>query len=453
MSDVATLAQQFAIQSHQRIDQRRKYTGQPYEVHLKAVAELVREVSGDARMIAAAWLHDTVEDTPTTLEDIEDSFGGDVAGLVSELTDVSNPGDGNRAVRKALDRAHLARACARAKTVKLADLIDNCRDICKHDPKFARVFVLEMVDLLQVLSDGDARLYARALKLAQKSAEALGIHVVLPGQGPEVDEPPDLLAQRYAKHQRVLGIFTRAFTAQEIAQPLRCFEAARDGNTVSAVLIEHDLEVAGILRGGAVVAYVRRADLDERRCGAVARSFGDGQLLAADASLTDVISVLTRHDHCFVAHLDQITAVVGRDQMQSPVVRMWLFGLVTLIETDLSEHIRARWPAEEWEKLLPPQRLEKARTLFEERRRRGQHPRLLDCLQLPDKGQLLSQDTDELEAMGFRTKGAAKRAFKELESLRNNLAHAQDIVSHDWAQIARLSRRLEELSTLDSLPS
>ena len=447
MSNLVTLAQQFAIQSHQRIDQRRKYTGQPYEVHLKAVAELVQEVSSDPDMIAAAWLHDTVEDTPTTIEDIEDSFGSDVATLVGELTDVSNPGDGNRAARKSIDRAHLARACVRAKTVKLADLIDNCRDICKHDPRFARVFVLEMVDLLQVLTEGDARLHARAVKLAQKSAVDLGVHVVLPGQGPEVDEPPELFGQRYAKHQRVLSLFTRAFTAQEIAQPLRCFGAARDGNEVAAVLLEHDLEVAGILRAGAVVAYVRSADLDERRCGAVARSFGHGQLLAVDASLTDVISVLTRHDHCFVAHLDQVTAFVGRDQMQSPVVRMWLFGLVTFVEMELTALIRSRWPAGEWQELLPQRRLQKAQTLFEERRRRGQHPQLLDCLQLPDKSQLLAQDADELEAMGFRTRGAAKRVFKDLESLRNNLAHAQDIISHDWAQIARLSRRLEELTT------
>ena len=151
-----------------------------------------------------------------------------------------------------------------------------------------------------------------------------------------------------------------------------------------------------------------------------------------------------------MANLDQITAFVSRDQMQSPVVRMWLFGLVTFIEMELTEHIRSQWPGGEWRQLLSAQRLQKARTLFEERRRRGQHPQLLDCLQLPDKGHLLAQDAKELEARGFQTRGAAKRAFKELESLRNNLAHAQDIVSHDWAQIARLSRRLEELSTASS---
>ena len=55
------------------------------------------------------------------------------------------------------------------------------------------------------------------------------------------------------------------------------------------------------------------------------------------------------------------------------------------------------------------------------------------------------QSPDQLKDFGFKTKSAARRAIKELESLRNNLAHSQDIVTHDWAQIARMTQRLHEL--------
>src|SRR5262249_6200576 len=81
---------------HRRIDHRRKYSKQPYDVHLKAVAELVAAVTDDPEMIAAAWLHDVVEDTPVTLDDVEKEFGAAVARLVDGLTDVSRPGDGHR---------------------------------------------------------------------------------------------------------------------------------------------------------------------------------------------------------------------------------------------------------------------------------------------------------------------------------------------------------------------
>lgn len=168
MTDLVQRARAFAVDAHRQINHRRKYSRQPYEVHLQAVAELVASVTSQPEMLAAAWLHDTVEDTPVTLDAVLQEFGAGVAALVGDLTDVSRPGDGNRTVRKAIDREHTARASPRAKTVKLADLIDNLRDIVPGDPGFARVFLAEAQALLAVLGDGDARL----LELAEREVAA-----------------------------------------------------------------------------------------------------------------------------------------------------------------------------------------------------------------------------------------------------------------------------------------
>ena len=65
---------------------------------------------------------------------------------------------------------------------------------------------------------------------------------------------------------------------------------------------------------------------------------------------------------------------------------------------------------------------------------------------MSDKAQVLIDDRVALERLGMASKSIAKRAIKELESLRNHLAHAQDIVMHDWPQIARLSMRMEEIA-------
>ncbi|SFZ86671.1 HD domain-containing protein [Devosia enhydra] len=152
----------FATAAHGAIDQRRKYTGEPYIVHPIAVAELVRSVPHTEAMIAAALLHDVVEDTPVTIEEIEAEFGNDVGELVGWLTDVSQLQDGNRAVRKRKDLEHSARAPAEAKTIKLADLIDNTRTIRAMDPAFWRVYRREKLALLAVLNEGDAALWKRA---------------------------------------------------------------------------------------------------------------------------------------------------------------------------------------------------------------------------------------------------------------------------------------------------
>ena len=163
--DIVRKAQVYAMAAHAAVGQKRKYTGEPYIVHPAEVASIVARVPGATPdMVAAAWLHDVVEDTGCTFTDVHMAFGIDIATLVGWLTDVSRPEDGNRAVRKAIDRAHTADAPAEAQTIKLADLISNSRSIMQHDPEFARVYLEEKRMLLAVMTRGDAGLHAEASK-------------------------------------------------------------------------------------------------------------------------------------------------------------------------------------------------------------------------------------------------------------------------------------------------
>jgi (p)ppGpp synthase/HD superfamily hydrolase len=159
MTDLPAAALAFALRAHGA--QIRKFTREPYVNHCRAVAATVAEYASDPEVIAAALLHDTVEDTATTADDIRAAFGDRVASLVLELTDVSRPEDGNRKARKELDRRHLARSSPEGATVKLADIIDNVPSVVEHDKDFARVYLAEMRRLLQVLKHGNADLWRR----------------------------------------------------------------------------------------------------------------------------------------------------------------------------------------------------------------------------------------------------------------------------------------------------
>ncbi|QGY27478.1 HD domain-containing protein [Pantoea cypripedii] len=155
-------ARRYATRAHAAAGQRRKYTDEPYIVHPAAVAELVRSVTDDEAMLAAAWLHDTVEDTPSTLQDIESHFGPRVAELVDMLTDSAQPQAKNRTARKLAHFRHTAQASPEAQTIKLADIIDNTRSIVQFDPHFARVYLVEKQVQIQLLNEGDKRLWQQA---------------------------------------------------------------------------------------------------------------------------------------------------------------------------------------------------------------------------------------------------------------------------------------------------
>jgi guanosine-3',5'-bis(diphosphate) 3'-pyrophosphohydrolase len=123
----------FAADKHR--DQRRKdANASPYINHPIALAELLWREGGvrDTRVIAAALLHDTIEDTNTTAAELRRHFGREIAGIVLEVTDdTSLP----REERKQLQIEHARHASRRAKLVKLADKICNVRDILTHPPK------------------------------------------------------------------------------------------------------------------------------------------------------------------------------------------------------------------------------------------------------------------------------------------------------------------------------
>lgn len=151
-------------------EQRRKYTNAPYIVHPRAVAAIVATVPHTQDMLAAALLHDVLEDTAVTFAELDAEVGSAVAGLVLELTDQIALDRGNRATRKRLEAERLATVSAHAQTIKLADLIDNLRSIVEHDPRFAQVYVAEKEQLLALLTRSDhglRNLAAQELGLAR----------------------------------------------------------------------------------------------------------------------------------------------------------------------------------------------------------------------------------------------------------------------------------------------
>lgn len=147
-------ARYFAAKAH--AGQKRKYTGEPYIVHPIAVADMVQRNGGTPNMIAAALLHDVLEDTDATVEEVEAITNREVAMLVVELTDQYTKDfypELNRKVRKRLEAERLAKVSPEAKAIKHADMADNTATIVAHDPGFAKVYLREKAELLELMEE------------------------------------------------------------------------------------------------------------------------------------------------------------------------------------------------------------------------------------------------------------------------------------------------------------
>jgi (p)ppGpp synthase/HD superfamily hydrolase len=135
MKDILLISRAWNFAAQLHTTQRRKGNAQePYVNHLAEVAELVATATEGqaANLVAAAVLHDTVEDTPTRPAELTSVFNADIAALVAEVTDDKNL---DKAVRKKQQVEHAAEKSKRAKIIKLADKTSNLRSLVKSPPE------------------------------------------------------------------------------------------------------------------------------------------------------------------------------------------------------------------------------------------------------------------------------------------------------------------------------
>ena len=159
----------FARQAH--AGQRRKYNDRPYIVHPARVAgRVAAHPRATEAMVAAAFLHDVVEDTPHTLEEVASEFGLEVARLVAELTNPSKGSKAPRRERKQVDRDHLAQVSVEAKVIKLLDRIDNLQEMVDAPSSFLRKYCEESRLLADVIGDADPDLKAELLDSIERLA-------------------------------------------------------------------------------------------------------------------------------------------------------------------------------------------------------------------------------------------------------------------------------------------
>ncbi len=173
----------FAHQQHG--EQKRKYTGDYYVVHLIKVASTVKEYSDDPVLPATALCHDLFEDTDCSEDLLREKLmliGYDQVAIdriiryTWELTDRYTKdvhAHLTRRQRKKLEAQRLVHIKSCSATVKCADVLDNAPSIAEHDPSFAKVYVEEVMDFLPAMEKGNGQLFAKAIGTCQEILDAL----------------------------------------------------------------------------------------------------------------------------------------------------------------------------------------------------------------------------------------------------------------------------------------
>jgi hypothetical protein len=248
-----------------------------------------------------------------------------------------------------------------------------------------------------------------------------------------------------------LGLFLNAFAAQDIAEAIPSFDDTTPREVIRGEMKARAYEIAGIRRAGFIVAWLTNDDLVGETALAAPRAFDPATIIPERTPLHLVVQGLNTAPYLFVQSFDQVSGYIHRGNLLKPAVRMWLFGLVTITELRVTRLIGEILPNDSWRDHLSPGRLQMAAELQKQRCQRNQHYGLLDCLQFADKARIVSRHDALRNLTRFASKSACEDFAKDFQSLRNSLAHSQDILS-DWTIILDLATNLHRFVLGPEMP-
>jgi hypothetical protein len=222
-------------------------------------------------------------------------------------------------------------------------------------------------------------------------------------------------------------VIDAGITARAILEPLQSCAMDAPACEIAQILRDREFDVAGVhaAPGEPVTAFVELSKLTGGAIREHMTPMTARELISDTTPIPTLLSVLRDRQRVFVLIGPDVKGLVTRSDLNKPPFRIYLFGIISLLEMHLSFWVRQRYDDMGVRSRMTPKRVAAAERLEGERSARGEETDLIDCLQMCDKRDLLLKVPEVCEALGLVPAKKARARLKDVESLRNLLAHNQ----------------------------
>ena len=258
------------------------------------------------------------------------------------------------------------------------------------------------------------------------------------------------MGYRKSSYLSLRHLFETEITVNHISEKIVSCHIDDSVEKARWIMVRNGFHCLGVEENGRIFGYVRREDVEDSKGRAslreLVRIFRIGEIVSETTSIIEVMFLLKERDRVFVLEGDEINSLVTRADMQKTPVRLLIFGLLSLLEMHFTRIIRIYMSGNSWTQYLSESRLEKAEEIFKFRIEANQEIDLLDCLQFCDKRDIILNNEQIFGMLSFPSKNKAKKTLRELEKLRDHIAHAQDLLgSFDFLKLISLVDEMEAL--------
>lgn len=242
-------------------------------------------------------------------------------------------------------------------------------------------------------------------------------------------------------------IFINDITAKYIFEPLACCEITDNSLEVKDMLKQRGFDTLGVIdNNGLKLGYIVREKLGENAIENYIEKFEIEIVISESTPLSELFEILLNKEYVYVLSKNSIDGIITRADINKPIVRIYLFGLISLFELHLNFWITEYYADESWMDILNPTRIKSAEEIFNEKKRRNLQLTLLECTQICDKREILKATENFIKEFDCTIK-EFERLLKNIEKIRNELAHSQNsiIANLEWTAFVNTIKMGKEL--------
>lgn len=241
------------------------------------------------------------------------------------------------------------------------------------------------------------------------------------------------------------SIFIDSITTKLIYEPIYCCRLNDSAVEVQQTLSERDFDIIGVIDANEnVIGFAKKEEL---RHGNILESFHEIKLkhiIADSTSISELLNILSKNSYSFILQENQIVGIVTRADINKPIVRIYLFGIISLFELHLTFWINEYYQEMTWKNQINEARLSLAEDTLKKRKGNNDELTLLECLQLCDKRDILNKTSIFMTQFKF-SKTQFDKLLKDTERIRNELAHSQNsiIANLEWSRFVSTISNIE----------
>lgn len=236
-------------------------------------------------------------------------------------------------------------------------------------------------------------------------------------------------------------LFIDNITTKHIFEPLACCSENNSSEEVMSTMDNLDFDLLGVKSNEDLIGYVLRSELSISNSSITEciKNFSQEQIISENTPLFSLFDALKKNGYIFVESNNKVNGIIAKADLNKPISRLYLFGIISLCELHLNYWINHYHENNTWTLIANQERLILAQEIHLKRKGKNEALTLLECLQICDKKTILKQTEPFLKQFGY-SKNNFVRFLEHLESIRNEVAHSQNsIISNlSWNEFANL---------------